>query len=71
MYFQHVRGRKGSPSHTSIAHHGIGNRIQLSPAPAMSAKSCSVWTVGKAVNQWRAKEGDVYQNMPDAEFQVA
>ena len=44
IYFQHVRGKKGSPAHTSIAHQGMGNRIQLSPAPAISAKSCSIWT---------------------------
>ena len=57
MYFQHVRGKKGSPSHTSIAHHGIANRIQFNPAPAISAKSCSVWMAGNVVNRHRANEG--------------
>ena len=43
MYCQEVRARNGSLPHTSIAQNGIGIRIQFRPAPAISAKSCSVY----------------------------
>ena len=54
MYFQDVRGKKGSPSHTSMAHQEIGIRTQLMPAPAISAKSCSVLT-GNVVKGGRSE----------------
>jgi hypothetical protein len=42
-YFQLVLARNGSPLHVSIAQNGIGSRIQLRPADAMAAISCSVY----------------------------
>jgi len=42
-HFQQTFGKKGSPGQTSIAQKGMGKRIQFNPAPAISAKSCSVY----------------------------
>jgi hypothetical protein len=42
-HFQQTLGKKGSPGQTSIAQYGMGKRIQFNPAPAISAKSCSVY----------------------------
>jgi hypothetical protein len=42
-HFQQTLGKKGSPGQTSIAQNGMGKRIQFNPAPAISAKSCSVY----------------------------
>jgi len=42
-HFQQTFGKKGSPGQTSIAQNGMGKRIQFNPAPAISAKSCSVY----------------------------
>ncbi len=41
-HFQHTFSKNGSPGQVSIAQYGIGKRIQFKPAPAISARSCSV-----------------------------
>lgn len=41
-YVQHVLAKNGSLSRVSIAQYGNGIRTQFKPAPAISAKSCSV-----------------------------
>lgn len=56
-HFQDVLARKGSPSHVSIAQYGIGTRIQLSPAPAISAISCSV-----CEQAWAARKNKQTEN---------
>lgn len=43
-HFQQVFARKGSPGHVSMAQKGMGSLIQFSPAPAICAKSCSVYS---------------------------
>ena len=42
-YVHATLGRKGSSPRTSIAQYGSGIRTQLRPAPAICAKSCSVY----------------------------
>jgi hypothetical protein len=44
-YFQLVLARKGSPGKVSIAQKGIGILTQFNPAPAISAKSFSVYII--------------------------
>ena len=46
-YFQEVWARKGSPERVSMAQYGRGIRTKLSPAPAICAKSSSVYEYGK------------------------
>ena len=46
-YFQEVWARKGSPERVSMAQYGRGILTKLSPAPAISAKSCSVYQEDK------------------------
>jgi len=45
-YFQDTFSRNGSSFHLSMAQNGTGNLIQFRPAPAISAKSFSVWEEG-------------------------
>jgi hypothetical protein len=42
-HFQDTFAKKGSPAQVSMAQNGMGKRIQFNPAPAISAKSCSVY----------------------------
>lgn len=46
-YCQEVLARKGSPVRVSMAQYGRGILTKLSPAPAISAKSCSVYQKGE------------------------
>ena len=49
--FQDTLGRNGSSPRTSIAHQAKGIRTKLRPAPAISAKSISVYS-SKNVRLW-------------------
>jgi len=60
-YFQDTLGKKGSPTHVSIAQNAMGRRIQLSPAPAICAKSSSVWFVRNEKKRFlRRKQRETY-----------
>jgi len=60
-YFQQTPSKNGSSSRTSIAQYGIGMRSQFRPAPAIAAKSCSVWfAMGQVSNQGATRLGKTH-----------